>query len=252
MRERALKAAADWVWVPPDAEDIATADYRLIVYGGRGPSVQWSSTSRPLDEVIAEVQARTPDGTALRWWVDDRTRPADTADVLQAKGFQEVEVLEILARELTPDLIDQLDVPPDVVVRPALDAESIERAAAVDSEVFGWPPPSRNELDHEAAAIARGERSPLRFVAELDGEIVGSAGSTLLGDVAGLWGGGVLEKARGRGVYRALIAARCEAAIAAGATLALVTARTATSAPTLRRIGFVAYGTKRCYQLGTT
>jgi len=249
MRERVLKAAADWVFVPPDAEDIVTDDYRVIVYGGRGPSVQWSSTTRPLDEVIAEVRGKTREGTKLRWWVNDRTQPSDTAEVLLSKGFKVFEVLEVLARPLTGDLTDELAIPADVTVRPALDAETIERAAAIDSEVFGWPPPSRNELDHEIAAIERGELSPRRFVAELDGELVGSAGYTLMGDVVGLWGAGVLEKARGRGVYRALIAARCQAALADGATLALVRARTTTSAPTLRRIGFVAYGTQRCYEL---
>ncbi|GAB3948265.1 hypothetical protein GCM10029976_079070 [Kribbella albertanoniae] len=249
MRERVLRAAAEWVWVPPDAVDVVTDDYRMIVYGGRGPSVLWSSTTRPLDELIGEMRERAPDGTALRWWVDARTLPADTGEILQSKGFTQVEELEILARPLSGDLAAELDVPGDVVVRQALDAESIELAANVDSEVFGWPPPSRNELDHEAAAVARGERSPGRFLAEIDGEIVGTSGYTLLGDVVRLWGGSVLEKARGRGVYRALIAARCRAAQEAGATLALVTARTATSAPTLRRIGFVAYGTKYCFQL---
>ena len=249
MRERVLKASADWAWVPPEAEDIVTPDYRMIVFGYRRPSVQWSATERPLDEVIAEVRERAPEGSNVRWWVDARTRPANTAEVLQEHGFREVEVVEILAQELTDGLTERLDVPNDVVVRPALTAEDIERAAAIDSEVFGWSPPSRVELDHEIAAIARGERSPLRFVAELDGEVVGAGGSTMLGDVVGLWGASVLEKARGRGVYRALIAARCEAARAAGANLALVSARTATSAPTLRRIGFVAYGTKRCYEL---
>src|SRR5690242_13336657 len=97
MRERVLKAAADWVWVPPDAEDIVTADYRVVVYAGRGPSVQWSSTTRPLDEVIGELRAKTPDGTALRWWVDARTQPETTGEILLSKGFREVEVLEILA-----------------------------------------------------------------------------------------------------------------------------------------------------------
>ncbi|MET7277156.1 GNAT family N-acetyltransferase [Kribbella sp. NPDC005582] len=249
MKERVLKAAANWTWVPPEAKDVVTPEYRMIIYGHRGPSVQWSATERPLDEVIAEIRDRAPEDSKVRWWVDARTRPADTAEVLQKHGFREVEVLEILAQELTDDLAERLDVPSDVLVRPALTADDIERAAAVDSEVFGWSAPSWVELDHEIAAIERGERSPLRFVAELDGEIVGAAGFTMLGDVVGLWGASVLEKARGRGVYRALIAARCNAARAAGADLALVTARTETSAPTLRRIGFVAYGTKRCYEL---
>ncbi|WP_405061545.1 GNAT family N-acetyltransferase [Kribbella sp. NBC_01505] len=248
MRERVLKAAAEWVWVPDDAEDIVADDYRLIVYS-RGPVVQWSSTTRPLEVVHAEMRERIPAGTRLRWWVDAQTQPANTAEFLQGKGFTEVEDLEILARPISAELTEELAVPEDVVVRQALDAETIERAALVDSEVFDWPPPSRNELDSEAATIARGDLLSQRFVAELDGEVVGSAGYRLMGDTVGLWGGGVLAKARGRGVYRALIAARCEIALAAGADLALVSARVTTSAPILRRIGFVAYGTKRCYEL---
>ena len=46
MRERVLKAAADWVWVPPDAVDIVTDDYRSVT--GRSP--------QSLDEFLAAVR----------------------------------------------------------------------------------------------------------------------------------------------------------------------------------------------------
>ncbi|WP_132148153.1 GNAT family N-acetyltransferase [Kribbella antiqua] len=247
MERRVLEAAADWVFVPPDAEDFIGPDYRLTLYADRA-SVQWSATERPLEEVIAEVRARGAVRPVVRWWVDGRTTPLNTAEVLRQHGFEEVEVVEILARDLAN--IDRMDlgVPEDVEVRPALDAESIYRAAEVDSEVFGWPGPPREHLDAEAQKIADGDRSSLRFVVEVDGEIAGSAGYTLAGDVVRLWGGCVLEKARGRGAYRALLASRCQAGAAAGATLALVKGRTTTSAPILRQAGFTAYGTQHCYQ----
>ena len=250
MERRVLKAAADWVFVPPDAEDFIGADYRMTLYPDRA-SVQWSATERPLDEVIAEVCERGAVRPVVRWWVDARTTPSNTAEVLREHGFEEVEVVEILARELTDadGLAAELAVPRDVEVAAALDAESIYRAAQVDAAVFGWDGPPREHLVAEADAVAAGDRSLVRYVASVDGEIVGSAGYTLAGDVVRLWGAGVLPSARGRGVYRALLAARCQAGAAEGATLAVVKGRTTTSAPILRRAGFTPYGTQHCYQL---
>jgi predicted N-acetyltransferase YhbS len=49
--------------------------------------------------------------------------------------------------------------------------------------------------------------------------------------------GGVLEQARGRGVYRALVRTRWDDAVAAG-TPALVTQAGALSRPILERLGF--------------
>lgn len=54
-----------------------------------------------------------------------------------------------------------------------------------------------------------------------------------------LIGGGVLEHARGGGVYRALVRARWDDAVAAG-TPALVTQAGALSRPILERLGFEA------------
>ena len=61
--------------------------------------------------------------------------------------------------------------------------------------------------------------------------------------VVGL-GGGVVTEFRGRGVYRALLAARMAEAAKRKATLALVKARTSSSSPILRRAGFTSYGTE--------
>ena len=53
--------------------------------------------------------------------------------------------------------------------------------------------------------------------------------------VARLWGGAVLEAARGQGVYRALLGARLTYGAAHGATMGLVKGRVNTSGPILRR-----------------
>jgi GNAT superfamily N-acetyltransferase len=59
----------------------------------------------------------------------------------------------------------------------------------------------------------------------------------------------VLEPYRGRGVYRALVAARLTYAAGHGATMALTQGRPSTSSPILQRLGFVAYGRERTYRL---
>jgi GNAT superfamily N-acetyltransferase len=86
-------------------------------------------------------------------------------------------------------------------------------------------------------------------VAYSDGVPVGSGGVTMADGVARLWGGGVVPSARGRGVYRAVLAARLEYATAHGATMALVKGRVETSGPILRRAGFAAYGQELIYKV---
>lgn len=57
-----------------------------------------------------------------------------------------------------------------------------------------------------------------------------------------MFGAGVVPAFRGRGAYRALLAARLHDARGRGATLALVHARSGTSGPILRKIGFAQVG----------
>jgi GNAT superfamily N-acetyltransferase len=70
--------------------------------------------------------------------------------------------------------------------------------------------------------------------------------------VARLWGGAVLEAARGQGVYRALLAARLKYGVAHGATMGLVKGRVDTSGPILREAGFAAYGQEISYRVPLT
>jgi predicted N-acetyltransferase YhbS len=84
---------------------------------------------------------------------------------------------------------------------------------------------------------SRGNQAGDDFVARVDGEVVGSAGCSY--NAAGLYlgGGNVLPSARGRGVYRALVRARWDAAVARG-TPVLVTNAGQMSRPILERLGF--------------
>lgn len=78
----------------------------------------------------------------------------------------------------------------------------------------------------------------------------GGAGALLLRDGHGyLVGGAVAEAARGRGVYRALVAARLAFLRERGIEYAVTHAREATSAPMLEHLGFETLFRGACYQL---
>jgi ribosomal protein S18 acetylase RimI-like enzyme len=87
------------------------------------------------------------------------------------------------------------------------------------------------------------------WVAEVDGLLVGAgrlepvAGTP----VAGIWGGAVLPAWRGRGIYRALTAARARSALAKGKTL-IHSDSTEYSRPILERAGLIRVSTTTPYR----
>jgi predicted GNAT family acetyltransferase len=82
-------------------------------------------------------------------------------------------------------------------------------------------------------------RSPMRtYLAYVDGEVAGEAQAMELDAGTNLSGGSVVPEMRGRGVYRALVAARWEATVRRGRP-ALTVQAGPMSEPILRRLGFV-------------
>jgi GNAT superfamily N-acetyltransferase len=73
--------------------------------------------------------------------------------------------------------------------------------------------------------------------ARLEERVVGSASAVLCDAGVSLFGGAVLAEARGRGVYRALVNARWQAAVERG-TPALTVGAGRMSRPVLERLGF--------------
>ncbi len=253
-RERVLDAAANWVWVPVDAVDATTTEYRMTLYRDLA-SVAWSTTERPVEDLADEIvrRAREAGSPRLRWWVTDRTTPAQTATVLERLGFQLAETLDVLALDLTSFEPEGLRLPKDVTVRLAEDEASLRLAGDLGAEVFDEPPPSAAQLADSLrsvqAARASGTWRFRQYVAHLGDRPVGTGGATLDDDVLRLWGGAVLPDARGRGVYRSMLATRCADGVAAGARVALVKGRVKTSGPILRRAGFDSVGQERGYDL---
>jgi hypothetical protein len=247
-----LAAARRWIWVPAGTPDVTTDDYRLTHYPSCS-SVQWSRTRRDVAAVAAEVVAAARDAgaTRVRWWVTDRTEPADTADRLRTLGFEHVETVEVLARPLTGDAFDHGEVSDGVEVVEVRDEETLRTASRLGADVFDWPPPTEAELAEELAQIraAAGDAwQARRYLALVDGSPAATAGATVDGDALRLWGGSTLPALRRRGAYRALVARRLADAGSTGARFAIVKAVDDTSSPILRRLGFVAYGAEHCLQ----
>jgi len=89
-----------------------------------------------------------------------------------------------------------------------------------------------------ALILAAPDRRQHLFLASCDGEPAATASYVAFPRSAYLIGGVVLPAFRGRGLYRALVAARLAHARARGLTLATSHAREHTSAPILERMGF--------------
>ena len=251
-----LAEAAAWVWVPPEASEVRTEEFRLIAYPAHfaDPTVATSWTSdRPGAAVVADVLRRARElgrAEVSFFGISDTTHPRDLEDALVALGATRTETLAVLARDLREGL-PELDVPADLTLGPAHDLDSRRAVDRLEVAVFGGRPQSDEALAADAEAAARGDESDPRVVAWRDGVAVGTAGHVVAGDVLRLWGACVLPAARHTGVYRALLDHRLRAGRDAGCRMALVKGRVETSAPVLRRAGFAAYGEERSYRLGS-
>jgi GNAT superfamily N-acetyltransferase len=256
-----LAASASWVWVPPEAQQVVTNEYQLIAYPPRflHPTlVAWSASVRPASELVAEVAAQVQawNRDTVYWWVRDSTRPADTESLLLARSATLEETVQVLAFDLStgaPALsLPEPSAPDGPRAEVVRDEAGLRASHLVAAEVWEHRRARTDtEIASELADVATGLRSwsDFRVVVYLDGEPAASGGCTLTGDVARLWGAGTRPAFRGRGAYRALLAARIAVATEHGATLALVKGRVQTSGPILRRAGFTSYGEERCYRL---
>ena len=252
--DRVRDAAADWVWVPPGASEARTPEYHLIAYPDAWAvptQVRWCRSTRAAQAVVDEVVAIAAvwGRPEVSFWTGDRRSPPDLPDHLRARGAVQVETVELLALELDEAAVHRAGLDAverdgsllcgGVEVREVRDAATLQDADLVNREVWGGEPPDEDLAVRLDRLTGAGET---RVVAYLDGQPVATAGSALAGDVARLWGGATRAAHRGRGAYRATLAARLRLAVERGATLGMVRAVTTTSAPILHRLGFTGHG----------
>ena len=171
----------------------------------------------------------------VEWKVYQHDLPPDLGDHLRAAGFVPDPTETLMALDLSEPLRPGSGSF-GVEVHRVTDIAGLSAAAAVSEEAFGkgkgW---SREEFLPRLADpsfglfVAYSERRPV------------SAGRLELPPgraFASLWGGGTSPAYRGRGIYRALVAARAAAARGLGYHYLTVDALP-TSRPILARLGFV-------------
>jgi len=233
---------------PTLSEDDRLRDPRFCIFFGARPSItvvgglrlERANVSRTLADIRDAVRRRGH--TNARWSVTNASAPADLADRLLEAG---------LVRDDRPGSSPQATVlvldhehdlsRPDsscVVARRVETFEEFALAAELDRAIFGLEPDG--EWRSRAPALWERERSGQGarvYLGFLDGEPVAAARARFCPIAVMLLGGGVLPAARGRGVYRALVAARRDEAVAAGLPASAVHA-SSMSKPILERLGF--------------
>ncbi len=205
---------------------------QIVSVSGRGPA-----------DVAATVEstravAREHGKTILAWWVppdQDHLAPAlETAGLVNrdTPGFEGIENALVL---LGPPVGDGVD---GVEVRLLERWEDFRDGSHVAEAAFGMPGVTKEELRARYADYLHPDNPGRGFVALIDGRVVGTSYAAYGEAGVNLFGGAVLPEARGRGVYRALVRARWEAA-AARETPALTVQAGRMSRPICERLGFV-------------
>jgi GNAT superfamily N-acetyltransferase len=240
---------AAWGEIRPESglRRILSDRYCLLL----GPVATFTSVSRlrldpdDVPETLHEVRehvAAVGHKEAI-WWVGSSATPSDLVDRLRTHGLCPDERPGYEAHATTLVLAEEPPAGPDVVeARRVRDFDEFMLANRIAATAFGSAEDEAAQWEPLAAERWQAERaghSARVYVAYLDGRAVGVGRAIVEDDVPAVLmiGGGVLPDARGRGVYRALVRARWDDAVAAGIP-ALCTQAGAMSRPILERLGF--------------
>ena len=233
-----------WVSADVDRDD---DDRRCLIQGNTWAGV--AGVRVEADEVealVEEIRSRVDASKALVWWLDQDARPVDLHERLLALGLSEPErgaMLHSLACVEEPP-----PGPSDVEVERVETFEQHLEAAQLMWDAFDTPPDRReNQRPHLRAEFEAAEAAgvPVTFLARVDGRAAGVGRSIYSERGVFLIAGSVAEWARGRGLYRALVRARWDDAVARGTPALVTEALHDTSYPILKRLGFVDVGTLR-------
>lgn len=200
------------------------------------------TTEAKVDATIAEVRQRVEDAGYTRtvWAVGPSSRPANLGALLAARGFVpanrppfEPEVTAMALTQPPPA------PPPNIETRPVRDFDEYVEAWHIAIEVFNESPEDAAGWLAAAPALWAQQDGVQRstYVALIDGAPVGFAFAMAGPDGLLMGGSGVRQAFRGRGAYRALVAARWQDAVRLGKPALVIQAGTM-SRPILARCGF--------------
>ncbi|MDB5353807.1 MAG: acetyltransferase [Phycisphaerales bacterium] len=229
---RSLKRDGEVLEILPNITRLHSAD------GSRHQIIFSSLTPEIADSAIARQIAHYRElNVEVEWKAYAHDGPPDLLDRLAKQGCEIGPLEAVLALDLQspPAWINQ--TPQTPVLRIA-HPEQIRHFRTAAEIIFGKDYQfTSNEL---AEALRAGSTQHLGYVA-MDGETPASVGRLYThpdSAFGGLYGGGTLPTHRGRGLYRAVVAARARDAIKLGARYLIVDALP-TSRPILERLGFI-------------
>jgi GNAT superfamily N-acetyltransferase len=207
----------------------------------------WDFAPERLGE-IAEREAAffRARGQGAEWKVFSHDRPAGLEAALAAAGWTGEEAETFVVSDMEQGM-PPADRVAGLEIREVSDPTGFADFLAVNAAANGRP--ARQSVDELEKTVD--DPGLAYFVAYADGYPASSGGLHLLPGraFAGLYSGGTVPDYRGRGVYRALVAARAAEARRRGYRYLWVDARE-TSRPILERLGFAPLATIRGWTLG--
>ena len=225
---------------------------RLVTFaGGRGfityrdlGGADAGTIRRLVPEALAHYRA-DPEINRVEWKTRGHDHAPGLHEALLANGFVADEPESIMLGEARLLAVD-VPLPDGVTLRRVTEEADVRAMSAMQDEAFGEPV-SEHMADALLRRLALDDGMEL-WVAEAGGRIV-SAGrlEPVRGTkFAGIWGGATRADWRGRGIYRALTAARARSALRIGKTL-INSDSTEYSRPILERSGLVKVSTTTPY-----
>ena len=225
---------------------------RLVTFaGGRGfvtyrdlAGADRAAIARWVERALAHY-GEDPEITRVEWKTRAHDRAPGLHDALVGNGFTLGERESIMIGEAALLAVD-IPLPTGIQLRRVTSEPDVRALSVMQEDVFGGA-----FAEEMTAALMRrlgfGDGMEL-WVAEADGKIV-SAGrlEPIAGtEFAGIWGGATRPGWRGRGIYRALTAARARSALALGKRL-IHSDSTEDSRLILERAGLVRVSTTTPY-----
>lgn len=191
------------------------------------------------------------DVSSFEWKTRGHDAPADLGARLVAHGLVAEETETVMVGPAAA-LLSAPPVPSGVLVRRAGEHPHtmvdlfMDVAAIMSFQVGVFGADRAVRLESTVASVRAGEQE--YWIAEHDGLVVATGSLRPVPDTrfAGIWGGGVHPSWRGRGLYRALVAARAASALEQGYDLIHADC-TDMSRPILERSGLVAVTTTTPY-----
>ncbi|MDX6364887.1 MAG: hypothetical protein QOC85_3948 [Streptomyces sp.] len=238
-------AGVDWVlelaenantYTPLGPTDERIVNDRYVLWMGRGDEPGWNVAQRfrlrldEIEEVREEIHGilRAKGRTACTWEVGTHATPEGLVDRLLALGCVDDEPTALAIGMVLTEPPAQ--GPGDVEVRRAETDEEHFASDRIAAIAFGGPVPTEPKpREHDPNNVV--------YLAYVDGEPIARASGSFGEHGVSLFGGSTLPEARGRGAYRALVAARWDDAVERGTPI-LVTQAGPMSRPILAELGF--------------